>query len=156
MPPITFPGIGDIVVTDDFRMRLAAAGFTGLSFRPVRKKRIVKLSWESWDRTAGLPPQLPDSGEPEDFVLSARHSSRVAEQLGEVWKVVLPVAAGVKRIPGNDPGARVRIVITLDKWRGEALFRAEGVLYNYVSDEGRDWLQREAGEHVAFDPCEAE
>jgi len=66
VPPITFPGIGDLVVTNDFGQRLDSSGLTGLSFMPVKKARIVKLEWERWDRKAASPVIYPHSGEPVD------------------------------------------------------------------------------------------
>ncbi len=38
LPPITFPGIGDILVTDHVRKALAAAEFVGIGFRPVASR----------------------------------------------------------------------------------------------------------------------
>lgn len=154
VPPITFPGVGNIVVTESFRKRLDAAAFKDLSFRPVHKTHVVELAWESWDRAVELPPHVPESGEPEDFVLSAPHSLRVAEMLGELWEVVLPVAASVERVKTSGNRSD-RIVVLLNRWNGEELFRADGVLYNYASERAQEWLHREVPEHVAFEDCEA-
>jgi hypothetical protein len=153
MPPITFPGIGDIVVTDAFKVQLLAAGFKGLSFRPVRKARVVELNWESWDRNSE-PLEYPESGEPEDYVLARSHSPQTAASLGDLWELVLPVVAGIKRVPSGGRQADVRIVVSLDAWSGEQLFRADGVLYNYVSDSGQEWLAGHVGEHVSFETCD--
>jgi hypothetical protein len=152
MPPITFPGIGDIVVTDSFRLRLEAAAFRGVSFQPVIKAHVVNLPWHTWDRSAELPPEMPESGEPEDFLLGAPHSPETAEMLGDLWEVILPVAAGVERL-GH--GGDQRIVLALAGWKGEELFRAEGVLYRYVSERAQEWFLAEAAAHVDVSECEA-
>jgi hypothetical protein len=49
VPPISQPGIGDIVVTDAFRKKLEASGLLGLRFQPVIKKLIVHSDWHTWD-----------------------------------------------------------------------------------------------------------
>ena len=49
VPPITFPGIGDVIVTDEFKRRIETSDLKGFSFRPVLKKRIVNLEWHKWD-----------------------------------------------------------------------------------------------------------
>ncbi len=147
MPPITFPGIGDIVVTDAFRVALQHSALTPLSFRPVHKARIVKLSWDAWDRDAALPPSVPASGEPEDYILKRRHSAAAAQALGDVWEVVLPVAARVERSPGRE------VSLLLDTWGGDDLFRAEGVLYNYASPKAQEWLAEHASEFIMFQDC---
>ena len=55
VPPISFPGIGDIVVTNAFRAELEASGLTGFTFAPIVKARIVESNWETWDRDASKP-----------------------------------------------------------------------------------------------------
>ena len=45
VPPISLPGIGDVVVTDRFRKKLEASGLLGLRFQPVTKKLIVESDW---------------------------------------------------------------------------------------------------------------
>ena len=71
IPPITLPGIGDVVVTHKFRAAIERTGLAGLSFAPVIKTRIVEFRWELWDPgtvtartprkrgTGGLHPGTP-------------------------------------------------------------------------------------------------
>src|SRR5439155_24383330 len=49
VPPISFPGIGDVLVTDAVKKQLEASGLSGFSFRAVRLARIVRLDWHLWD-----------------------------------------------------------------------------------------------------------
>jgi hypothetical protein len=65
VPPITFPGIGDIIVTDEMKQQMEKAGFRGIAFRPVEKTRIVEVPWHEWDLTAAEPDYYPEGGEPE-------------------------------------------------------------------------------------------
>src|SRR5262249_59136768 len=50
VPPISFPGIGDVVVTNAFRAELEASELTGFTFIPIVKARIVESNSETSDR----------------------------------------------------------------------------------------------------------
>jgi len=56
IPPISLPGIGDIIVTDAFRAELESSGLSGFTFAPVMKARIVELNWEAWADEDGDQP----------------------------------------------------------------------------------------------------
>ncbi len=76
--PITFPGPGDIIVTQALQIELAQSGLTGFSFLPVIKHTVVELDWEGWDVTADTPEEWPDGGEPEGYVVGQPHSTAAA------------------------------------------------------------------------------
>lgn len=147
-PPISLPGIGDIVVTDVFRRKLEASGLEGLHFQPVIKKLIVQLNWHTWDREAKRPPEYPEGGEPESYILEQPHSVSAAKQMGELWELLLNDSARVyraKRICTRDD-----IFLQPDSWQGEDLFRAQGVGYVYATQRAREWLKEHAAEYVTF------
>jgi hypothetical protein len=64
VPPITFPGLPGIVVTDSFRSALETSKLTGFTFQPIIKHHIVDLDWSDWK--GDEPAFYPESGEPED------------------------------------------------------------------------------------------
>lgn len=82
VPPVSMPGLGDLLVTDAFRARLEESPLAGLGFRPVEKTRIVRLEWEHWDQDDFEPEEYPDSGEPEDYILSRPHDPELAARIG--------------------------------------------------------------------------
>jgi len=84
--PITFPI--DVVVTDDFRRSLESSGLSGAEFRAVIKHRIVELDWSEWDSTEPEPPEIPESGEPEDYILARPHSPRAAAAMPQLWELI--------------------------------------------------------------------
>ncbi len=94
--PITFPI--DVIVTDDFRRSFDKSGLRGAQFRSVVKHRIVELDWSSWDTTDDEAPELPESGEPEDYILDRSHSPRAAAAMPELWELST----------SEDPSADVR------------------------------------------------
>jgi hypothetical protein len=150
VPPIFFPGIGDIVVTNRFKLELQTSGLVGIAFRLVHKAHIVELDWLGWDVTAELPPEPPETGEPEDYVLERPHSESVSEAVGELWELLLPTDAKVER--RSLPDGRIEIALMLNTWKRADLFHAEGVGYTYASEGAQDWFQR-VSSHVVFRDC---
>jgi hypothetical protein len=157
MPPITFPGVGDVVVTDIFHRQLTESPFAHLEFYAVDKARIVAYHWEKWDRTAIDPEEFPETGEPEDYILSRPHSVKTAEVLGKIWQVVLPEGAAIdtdSRRGAWDYDIRVHT----STWNGNHLFWGRKRSHDsggliIVSEIGKHWLEEQAGEWVRFKVC---
>jgi hypothetical protein len=143
VPPISFPGIGDLVVTDEFRKNLDKSGLSGLQFQPVIKKHIVHLDWHLWDKSVGKPPEHPEEGEPENYILTRPHSNEISAKVGDLWEVLLKTSASVKREQGS-------ISLICDSWQGEDIFHANGVGYIYVTEKAKDWLENHVSEFVSF------
>jgi hypothetical protein len=145
VPPISFPGIGDIIVTNAFKQQLDASGLTGIRFQPVIKKRIVHLDWHLWDRTADEPQEYPKGGEPEGYVLDRPHAPETSKLMGDLWEVCLKEIAKVHR-----EARPTRILLVASSLGDHDLFRAEGVGYVYASEKAKAWLEQHAAEHVSF------
>jgi hypothetical protein len=139
IPPVTFPGIGDIVVTHGFRGILERCGLAGLTFVPVIKARIVEYHWERWDRSSESPAEIPQGGEPESYILVRPHSPEIAEELGPLWEVILPEDAQVYVVKIGRGAYEYRIDSTT--WGGAPLFRPTGK---------RHVMEENAGEWVTF------
>jgi hypothetical protein len=147
VPPISFPGVSAIVVTDAFRRQLESSELAGLRFQPVIKSHIVRLDWHTWDRSADEPPEYPESGEPEDYILERPHSPEMSERIGDIWEVLIEDGATARK-----EGQPSRIVLVAGSWRGGDLFRAEGYGYNYATEKAKAWFEQHAREHVSFKP----
>jgi hypothetical protein len=147
IPPISFPGLGDVIVTSRFRQALEGSGLVGLGFAPVIKARIVELNWHRWDKSAAEPKAYPSGGEPENYILARRHSDAIANMLGTLWELVPPSAGTTER---HRLGAGTQVEIRLRPTGGADIFRAEGVSGVYVTNRARDWLVAQASEWVAF------
>jgi hypothetical protein len=132
VPPISFSGCGNVIVTDDFKRKLQASQLSGLSFLAAEKTRIVHLEWEKWDWSKDDPEVYPESGEPEDYILERPHSPELAEQIGSLWEVCLAPH---------------------DEQDGLDFFRGKTVLYVYVSEQAKAWLQVAVPQWVHFKPA---
>src|SRR5580698_2746779 len=97
IPPITLPGAGDIILTSEARRLLESSGLSGFDFQPVEKVLIVEVRWETWDLNDEDPPEYPNSGEPEDYILGKQHSPAAAEALGDLWEISVAHTATVLR-----------------------------------------------------------
>jgi hypothetical protein len=142
--PITFPGAGDIVVTQAFQLALERSDLTGFSFQPVIKRRIVELDWEEWDLTADSPEEEPEDGEPENYVLMRPHETWVADELGILMELIL--SPGVEARLGPDKVLRPQP----ETWNGADLFYAAPGRIPCASKRARRWLQQHVGDYVEF------
>ncbi len=149
VPPISLPGINDIVITDAFRREMEASGLAGLRFQPVIKKLIVHSDWHTWDRRAEDPSEYPEGGEPENYILGQHHNVTTAQQMGELWELLLNETAIVYR--AKRICTRNDIYLLTGAWQGEDLFRALGVGYIYATARAKGWLEEHAAEYVTFE-----
>ena len=155
IPPITFPGLADVVVTDAFRKKLEASGLTGCSFAPVRKRRIVALAWEHWDRSAKKPRVFPASGEPEDYLLAGAHDRRASAALGDLWEMIVgPIGTAQAERPRR-PGERWKVTAQLPPDPPD-LLHAVGFRLLLVSARAKTWLEQSAPGCVDFDRVKVE
>lgn len=154
IPPITFPG--PIVLTTEARQLLESSGLSGLSFLPVVKAHIAELHWEEWDLNLDWPPKLPDSGEPEDYILAEPHSPSASDALGELWEVVVPTTGKMISPKVITPKSLMRpykeFCFDSSTWNGADIFMGEGRGWILCSERARDWFTAHWGEFVEFDP----
>jgi hypothetical protein len=149
VPPISLPGISDIVVTDAFRQKLETSGLEGLRYQAIIKKLIVKSDWHTWDLQASKPQVYPDEGEPENYILGQRHSPETSEEMDELWELMLNESARVHR--DKKICTREDILLLTQTWEGEDIFRARGVGYIYATKRAKEWLEQHGRQHITFE-----
>jgi hypothetical protein len=157
LPPISFPWgkIGTrVVVSDDFRRALLAAGFTDLEFREAAKNRIVALDWHTWDRAADGPPQYPEGGEPEEYIWSKRHSRAAADRMPPAWEVVPPlIRLECEDIPELQHELVPPLRWILPQQEFPRWFRSREEYGDQIlTPEARAWVEQAVGEWVSFEP----
>jgi hypothetical protein len=143
VPPISFPGAGDVIVTDPVRKALNRSGLTGLEFVTVRKARIVRFDWHLWDLAAEDPREYPDSGEPESYLLDRPHCTETAAAIGKLWE--LRVGEGIAEIR-----SRSAIKLRQSSWSGADFFRGTETRWTFVSPAARSWLRKHVAGSVRF------
>lgn len=150
VPPITLPGLGDLVLTTPARQLLESSSMSGFSFRPVGKALTVELHWEDWDLNSTRPQFFPDSGEPEDYILGRPDSPSASAALGDLWEVFVPNTARIAR-PKGIVASYKELRLDLSTWNGADLFK--GVDYSYIlfSERARGWFLEHWNEYIEFD-----
>jgi len=149
IPPITQPGIGDVVLTSPARQLLESSGLSGFSFRPVEKVLTVELRWENWDLNAEQPSYFPDSGEPEDYILGQPDSPAASAALGELWELFVPNTATVIR-PKAIVSSYRELLLDLSTWNGADLFRSQGYASILFTEPAREWFSDKWGNYLDF------
>ena len=149
IPPITLPGIGDIVLTSAARESLDASGLSGFEFRPVHKVLTVELHWEDWDLNADAPQQFPDTGEPEDYILRKPNSPSASAALGELWELYVPAAATVLR-PQPIVHSYGDLRLDIDTWNGCDLIRSTGYGSVLFTERARSWFAERWANYIEF------
>ena len=151
VPPLTMPGIGLPVVTEDARIELEGSGLSGFSFAAVTKEVIVPLDWHEWDLLAEEPPIYPEDGEPESYLPPELHSPELARRMPELWALVTSEGVRESRVKTGAGLADLEIRLKKDSWRGLDFFRGDTTLRLYVTSRARLWLLDHFPAWVAFE-----
>jgi len=146
--PITFPAVGNVILTDDGRRQLESSGLSGFSLLPVEKAHIVELRWDQWDLTAEEPHEYPDSGEPEDYILARPHSPIAARELGELWEVEVPLS--IKIVRPAIVNSYKDLLIDPSTWNGADLVRSKDFGSILYSEKARECLSDLWGRFLEF------
>jgi hypothetical protein len=149
VPSISFPGLPGIIVTDRFRHDLEESPLQGITFESIEKHRIVNIAWHDGSRNTDEPPEYPETGEPEDYILGQPHDPRLAEQIGDLWELVPPKMCYTTR-KTRIVTSRDEITLVTGDWSGSDLFMADGVLYYYITTRARDWFTARVPELLVF------
>ncbi len=151
VPPITFPTIAEVVVTSALRRALEGSPLSGLSFQEVRIVTAVNVRWEEWDRTQRLPPELPPTGEPEDYVPVGGHDPACAEAIGRLWEIKAPTCGvGSSRMVAF---RKYEYKIDVPRQHPD-FFHASGLGQMLVSETARRWLLDASPDWVMFEPIQ--
>jgi hypothetical protein len=95
---------------------------------------------------------LPDSGEPEEYVLGQKHSEQTAAQMEDIWEFGAPVLPCEIQKRERLRAFHYRWFITAPKGEHRGLFRPPGDSHVlFVDDAGRRWLEREGQGLIDFD-----
>lgn len=153
VPPISFPGIGNIVVTDAMKQAMEHAGFRGIQYQVVRKKLIVESDWHTWDRSAKEPVRYPEGGEPEGYIDERKHSEKVSQQIGTLWSITLSPGAEFERFEtGPNKYLDIEDRYVPGTWKGADIFSTTRNGRCYLSARAADWFREHFGDWIDVRP----
>ncbi|MHC9538068.1 MAG: hypothetical protein AB9903_00965 [Vulcanimicrobiota bacterium] len=110
------------------------------------------MDWHKWNRELDDPPAFPSTGEPEDYILKRRHNPKLAEEIGPVWELVVSKKGRIEKRKKVNPNSwfDIDIYLIAESWPGVDFFRAEDVLYLFITLRAKKWLEENAGDWLSF------
>ena len=148
IPPISFPGSGVTVVNDLGRRLLVSSMLSGLSFCKVKKKKIVFVPWEEWDRGDVTPKALAKMGDPEKVIRNSRHCPSTAEKPGDLWELVSGDGAHAVLIQDYP----IEFALIIGSWNGLDFFSVPENNILYCSARAAAWLEATFAQWVKVKP----
>lgn len=119
-----------LFVNDTMKRALEKSGLNGLNFKKAIKGKIVSLPWEKWDQESKEPEIYPSGDmDAEEYILRRRHNQKLADEMGDIW-VVLLIKKDVDSINAGD--------IFIDK--NEIIF----------SEDAYDWFLKLKNDDIYF------
>jgi hypothetical protein len=145
IPPISLP-FSTILVTDEVRKGMEPLAFTGFEFQRMCKRRIVRIPWRDWDLDADEPAEMPETGEPEDYILKGKHDAATARELGDIWELKIEITPGLQIEGGSS--------FNPARYNGKDLCRVHPLGgHIYFSTRLKNWLQANYSEWIGFVPA---
>jgi hypothetical protein len=92
--------LAGLIATDEAKQIIESWNLVGLRFKPVIKKRIVRLNWREWDPKK--EPKYPAGGEPENYILGRKHDEELSDQIGVLWGVTSIDSATFKEVAAGE------------------------------------------------------
>lgn len=138
----------DIVLVKQSIKEMLEKDFPHLKFIPVVKSKIVYIDWVNWDFNSDEPLFYPDTGEPEDYIFLGEHNERISHEMGEIWGIHIPISAGEIYPPKYYTSHNLDDTIIYD------ICRAENSLHIIVSQQFKNWIEKNCGEWVYFTQLE--
>ena len=63
---------------------------------PVKFDKLVRIDWHNWDPNSDDPRFYPDTGEPEDYILSGEHDASLEQEMPVLWALDVPPTDGLQ------------------------------------------------------------
>lgn len=143
VPPIFISGISDVILSDTLKQQLQVSSLKlgDITFKPVTKKKIVKLDWHTWDLTAQEPKVYPEEGEPENYILRRPHNLNISNQLGELWELCAAVSGEIIREPVDERFWHSNIYLSIPAVSFD-VFKANKTSRVFVTEEGKNYIEK--------------
>lgn len=147
IPPLSRPS-DDVIVTAEFLQTLRKSEFNDWTTIPVIKELICLSEWTP-DGEATMP------GDPEDSILGGQHDQNLADEMGDLFELVLPVGC-IARSCATAAYANKYGVLVYHSFNGGDLFSVQlpGGIQPVCSDRFKRWAesQTDAAKWLKFVP----
>ena len=152
IPPMSLPG-SDVIVTAEFLKMISQSEFTNWTTKPVFKHLIVHCEWDGNGEFA----REYEYAEPEDVILWEQHNADLADKLGDLFELVLPIGCNAESISSARPHCMWKNV-QYHSLSGGDLFCAQlpGGTVPMCSERFRSWIgsQPNVAKWVEFVPIQ--
>lgn len=152
IPPLSFPGVADVIVTTPMRSMLEAAHLAGVSFKLVCKARVTRVVWTDWNREKP-PAFVPPSGKPEDYILSLPDDRALADAMGDLWELDAQTVGSARRELAVGQPSKYRFIVTVPPSTPD-VFHSDGLRYMFVTSRARDFFNTVVPDVTEFSAVE--
>lgn len=146
VPPV-YSCFNNLLVTDSFKRLLEDSELSGFSFIEANPKKVVNLNWTSWDLSAEEPRIYPSGGEPENYIYTRKHDSRLVEKMPRVWGLTLDDGTLVGR---DESDRETGLYIIEDTWTGNDIFISKSTGYIYFTEKATEWFTKDSEGYACF------
>lgn len=154
IPPIVQMSINDLVVTEELRTKLEASELTGFNFEKIIPVKMVNIDWKHWDFDSEEPEFYPESGEPEDYVYEGVNDIELLTNSGNFWKLTFPNSVELELRQGDEWWKNIPI-INSDSWPNSNFAISDQILYNFIDQTAKDWLEQNCDGNLEFEEVES-
>ena len=154
VPAAFISGISNLVVNNYVKENIEKTSLVGFEFREVYKAKIVHLEWEKWNKNFDMPPNIPESGEPEDYIMANPHSVEIADSLGRLWEVCEISFAVVKKRKKYILLGKSCPSLRKASWKGQDIFSSRFLGGRFVTEIAKNIFQQFAPNCLHFEEIE--
>ncbi len=154
IPPIVQMSINDLVITNDLRTKLETSELTGFNFEEIKPVKIVKIDWQLWDLDADEPEFYPESGEPEDYVYEGTNDPELLANVGSFWKLTFTNSVELELRQGGEWWQKIPTILS-DFWPNSNFAISDQILYNFIDQTAKDWLESNCDGNLEFEEVES-
>ena len=149
-PPV-YNVFNRLLITEELKDKLEKSNLKGFSFVKATIKKLVNIEWHLWDLTAEEPKVYPHGGEPENYIISRKHTPDLIDKVPTIWgltKLDNSTLVGRKQ---RDVKSKDELFIIENTWPERDIFISKGAGYLFFSERAKNWFEDNAKEYIRFE-----
>lgn len=149
MPPIAIVPGGNVVVSNEFQIKLQAEWSGTFRFEEITEVKIIPFDWQKWDVDFDDPVELHINGEAEDL-LRGEADIAMREAIGPIWWLnpLYEIEIRIDRPGGRREFASKTSYPPTEFFAGRYVGGRKDI---FTTENGREFLQRECGKWLEFE-----